>query len=135
MFNTLGIVCWSRPRAQRHSPQSQLHHVCIRYSDMRPTNCNLRALAKHWDTAVLLPLVSRTRPHAEHFNYSPLSQKLVYALFFVAKFEFMHFLSSGKFSTQKSALRKVFNFSASGCLFGPLFATLGPAGYNRLIPF
>ena len=46
-------------------------------------------------------------------------KKLFYALFLSQILNLRTFLSSGKISTQKSALRKVFNFSASGLLPEP----------------
>ena len=51
--------------------------------------------------------------HPLYFNYAPLFQKYIYALFLSQNLNLRTFLSSGKFCTQKSALRKVFNFSAS----------------------
>ena len=67
-----------------------------------------------------------------------LSRKKLLTHFFVTKFEFMHFLwqhfnlciflSSGKFCTQKSAFRKVFNFSSScfsTCHLSPIVSLKG----------
>ena len=49
-----------------------------------------------------------------YFNYEPLLQKIIYALFLWQNLNLRTFLSSGMFCTQKSALRKFFNLSASG---------------------
>ena len=69
-----------------------------------------------------------------------LSRKKLLTHFFVTNFEVMHFLwlhfnlciflSSGKFCTQKSAFRKVFNFSASGFSTGHLSPIVSLKGFN-----
>ena len=50
--------------------------------------------------------------HPLNFKYASLSQIIIYAPFFLLNLNLRTILSSGKFFTQKSALRKVFNFSA-----------------------
>ena len=51
--------------------------------------------------------------HPFYFNYGPLAQKFIYALFLSQNMTLHTFLLSGKFFTQKCAHRKVFIFSAS----------------------